>query len=317
MRSISRALAAVIVATFITSLAPNFADAAESQPTLTFALKIQTLEQQADQRKLGSDEIKRLEQEIDRLLEPNVQSKLGLDIRTALAEQILKHTFDPSTVQNGHHNTALVAALETEVYRNHPALAAKVVADIALHGSINTDTETAIILDDRNLECLDAETERTYASQLFQIAMANAYCQTQRKDPNGRSLKKGKMQFVQTNERRSASDTGERIYVTHEDGTKETILKDGSFEPMSDLEITSKGLEIAYTFLTGRADCTTYGALAANQNPSKFITLGETTVITRSATKDSVALGSGWNVAKSTCKNGVCTRKPQFVANSL
>jgi hypothetical protein len=269
---------------------------------------IESFKAAAQKRGIDTTEVDLTISQVRRMLTP--QGHLSLSQREDLAHQLLTHAIHPMTVKHGNHNTALVASLESKLYEMKPSIVAKVVADIALNGSPLCDEDAvAIELEPRNLKpeaCAGSDGERSFASQLFQVSMVNAHLQPLRKDPNGRKLKNAKLHFVQTHDRRHSNDTGERLIIAHDDGTKETLLHEGSFEPISDAGITMTSMRNAYSSLTGRTDFDSLGNIEQRQNPSRFITLGETTVLSNSATVSGVRFGNGWIVAGGNCANGMC-----------
>lgn len=270
------------------------------------------------ERGLAKSEIDLVCMQVERLVQTSEHSPLTTEQRAGLAEQVLAHCSNPNTVKAGQHNTQLIASMEAKLYEKSPSIVACALADVAANASLTTATGKVVVLDTGSLQ---PETDtslsggRTLASQLFQVAIANVHWQNQRKDHTGRLIKKGRIQFTQTNEKCSDLDTGERLTVAYEDGTVETLIDQGTMEPLTDPAISNAQLKNVYVSLTGRADFEALGELTASQNPSRFITLGEDTTIHRGSGGNGFSIGSGWMVAATKgCHNGMCATGPQKMA---
>lgn len=153
--------------------------------------------------------------------------------RELLVASIKKHAAEPGSVNQGKHNTCALAALETRMYRRNPVAVAELLKDVATRGSCTLASGRTVQIDQASLRP-DQEARcagyglRSYASQLFQIATANIYWQSQEKDPRGIECGAGKIKYVQ----RAAlaglpQDTGERLLIDWGDGTLETVVDDG------------------------------------------------------------------------------------------
>lgn len=119
--------------------------------------------------------------QIRRLLEPPVGSSVATSKeRATLARQILMQAAEPDTICQGHHNTCTVASLESVVYSKHPSKAAEMLVDLALSGQFTAPDGAVLKLDPHPRDYiqrfdLTSAHERTYASELFQLAIVNLY----------------------------------------------------------------------------------------------------------------------------------------------
>jgi hypothetical protein len=269
----------------------------------------------AQKRGLAKNEIDGVTAQVERLTAPNERAVLSQEQRSELAEQILAHCAQPDSVTAGEHNTQLIASLETKLYEKAPAVVAGALADIATNGTITTTKGRTISFDSNQLRRDASADGRSFANQLFQIAVANIHWQVQRKDHTGRAIKSGRIMFTQTDNRCSDADTGERLVVAYDDGTVETLIDQNTMRPLTDPAVGSTQLKSAYVALTGRADFEALGELNARQNPSRFITLGEDTAMFGGTGGNGIKIGSGWMVAATNgCANGTCVRPAQNMA---
>lgn len=270
----------------------------------------------AGQRGLAKDQVDALCAQVQRLTAANDHAVLSSEQRSELAAQILAHTAEPNTVKAGEHNTQLIASLESKLYQQAPEVVAATLADLAIGGSLTTSRGKVISLDKAQLRREAESNGRTFANQLFQVAVANVHWQSQRKDHMGRAIKNGRIVFTQTDNRCSAADTGERLVVAYDDGTVETLIDQNTMRPLSDPAVGVTQLKAAYAALTGRADFDALGQLDARVNPSKFITLGEDTALYGGSGGNGIKIGDGWMVAATNgCANGTCTRPARAVAS--
>jgi len=108
--------------------------------------------------------------------------------RVVLAEQVMALAADPlKNSRQGGYNTCGAADIEFAMYTRHPEAAAPVVADVALSGKYVARDGTTVAIDmtpqgesavDRDADYTMAKrgvdrNERSYASQLFQVATLN------------------------------------------------------------------------------------------------------------------------------------------------
>ncbi|HEY9869366.1 MAG TPA: hypothetical protein V6D08_09390 [Candidatus Obscuribacterales bacterium] len=136
---------------------------------------------------MAPDELAKTFRQIGRLLEAKDTPDWPIKAadRAVLAEQILHHAAFPSSIDQGKHSTCNVATVESRMFAKNPAAAAQFISDVALTGSYATRDNPPKVIE-INKESLqrhpaDGEEsrnppkdgERSYASQLFQVAAVN------------------------------------------------------------------------------------------------------------------------------------------------
>jgi hypothetical protein len=136
------------------------------------------------------DEIKDTMAETRRILEAEGDEPLKPEQRVMLAEQVIHHAADPTTVEQGHYGTCQAAAMESRMYARDPSTAAKLVADVATTGEYTAADGSHVKLHKDNFQP-DSETgnwpttgsgDRSLANQLFQSTAINL--RYQKTDPN-------------------------------------------------------------------------------------------------------------------------------------
>jgi hypothetical protein len=136
--------------------------------------------------KLAHDEISKTFSQISRLLE--AQNRTGLPVdelrRTRIAEQLIRNSATPTSIDQGSFNTCNVATVEVSTFSRHPAAATKLVVDMATEGKyvlrngreikINAEAFQNFSPDDLNPP---DEGTRSLASQIFQVTAVNIHYQ--------------------------------------------------------------------------------------------------------------------------------------------
>ncbi len=104
---------------------------------------------EAQFEKLGHDakEKSRFYWELNRIMDPQRNSKFSSSERYDLMEQVLNHAAFPSSVHQGLNNTCNVAVCESRIYRRSPHQMARMVADIAETGNFQTLSGAVIDLE--------------------------------------------------------------------------------------------------------------------------------------------------------------------------
>lgn len=119
--------------------------------------------------------------QIERLLTADsvkISQETG-DERAWLAEQILDHAAAPDQIDQGQHPTCVLTDIESIMYTDDPAEAARMVVDAALNGSVNIAGDEVHIPAPNLIPEGEAtinpplDTQRDFASQLFQSVVAN------------------------------------------------------------------------------------------------------------------------------------------------
>lgn len=133
---------------------------------------------------------------VNRLLTAGAESILTYPERLRLAEQIMLQAAYPRSIDQGQNCTCNVTTVEHRVYALQPQEAARLVADIAITGKYTTadgkvvdlnrvggirpDSEARVSLDEPfrgrdHFGDLKHDGDRTWASQLFQMAAVNLH----------------------------------------------------------------------------------------------------------------------------------------------
>lgn len=135
--------------------------------------------------------------------------------RTAIAEQIIHQAANPTSIDQGYHNTCNVATIETKLYTVEPSRAAEVIANVATTGKhqipgpppLDVEVDPNSIKPDREARTNPPKDgQRSHASQIFEVAAVNsfyAYSNSLQNPP-------GKIRYEQ-HEPGKAPDTGERL----------------------------------------------------------------------------------------------------------
>lgn len=169
-------------------------------------------------------------QQIERLLRNPQEGELTLEQRKRLAEQILFQAIRPyENVRQGKNMTCALATLEKRLYAHQPSVIARIITDIVLTGKfevsdkgqrktidmrpnmapggllpdadaraqpmIDLDSPLQHIFDiHRDLE--NVGRQRSHASQITQMALANAHWQSVAVDPEGKPVTPGDIRFI-------------------------------------------------------------------------------------------------------------------------
>jgi hypothetical protein len=128
---------------------------------------------------------------VARLYEAKDNPSLPIDAkqRQALARQVLDNAADPTSIDQGSHNTCNVTTLESRAYSRTPSEAARMVADVATTGQYTSRSGLTVKLDKDSLTAHNGAENltktdgvRDFSGQLFQVTAVNlAY---QKENPN-------------------------------------------------------------------------------------------------------------------------------------
>lgn len=135
--------------------------------------------------------------------------------RVAIAEQIMHQAANPTSVDQGFHNTCNVTTIETKLYTTDPSKAAEIVANVTTTGKteIPGPPRTTVEVDPKSL-IADREArnnppvdgQRSHASQIFEVTAVNMHYALE----NQKTNPPGKIRYEQ-HEPGKAPDTGERL----------------------------------------------------------------------------------------------------------
>lgn len=182
-------------------------------------------------RNLAADQVTLLAKEIVAFMESSICGPTA-ELDRMLVLQVIRQTANPTVINQGHHNTCALAALESRIYSRVPATAARIVFALRRKASfLTTDNHLVALnakdaLPDHEALRIHNPRARSYASQLFQLGAANAYWQRQSLDPRGISVPQGAMHYSQCpwEERIDPLDTCERLTISWNNQIVETIM---------------------------------------------------------------------------------------------
>lgn len=130
----------------------------------------------------NSTEIARTYREVSRILETRGEQPFKAADRLAIAQQVIQQAADATSIDQGKHATCNVATLECRIYSLNPSEAARLVADVVVHGEYHTHSGKLVQPAANSLKP-DWEAknnpprdgDRSYASQIFQVTAVNIY----------------------------------------------------------------------------------------------------------------------------------------------
>jgi hypothetical protein len=155
----------------------------------------------------SAEQAKQTYEEVERLLTAE-QGAVSQPERILLAQNIMHHAAQPTSIDQGKYKTCTTTAASELIYLTRPELAAKMAADTALTGQWTTPDGKTIKIDKESLiptpesrvnPPLDGD--RSYATQVLNLVMSNEI--TQRREPPE--------YYYQSEKRSNAADSGERL----------------------------------------------------------------------------------------------------------
>lgn len=176
-----------------------------------------------------------------------------------LCQHLIIELSDPSTVAQGDHNTCALAALQILFYYEEPSRLCDLVFQ-AHAGKISLPNGRIILMPENNI-APDLEARnfgpktwfRSYAGQLFQVAAANVYWQSQVRDTHGNKVPLGSINYVQDYPDDSPynADTKERVITKWAPEVTEILMCDQG-SPESSPNFTFKTIADTYKLLGGQ-----------------------------------------------------------------
>lgn len=165
-----------------------------------FKAKLAKFESRQSQRGLPDYESLGTLLQIGRVLHPD--TKLAHGNKSKLARDMLSNAADPTSIDQGGHNTCNVTSFQVRLYTQEPAVASKIVADTAIAGKFVCADGTQVkplSLTPDNEAAADPTPDglRNHASQIFQMVAINAYWNRRDTLPGGKTIGKGNIQYAQ------------------------------------------------------------------------------------------------------------------------
>lgn len=206
---------------------------------------LNTFERRAQSAGVSDAQVADVYFNVSRLLTADASAVIPEKERLRIAQQIIRNSAKPSSIDQGKHGTCNVAVVESRTYTRTPGAAAKVVADVATTGSFITadgttitPTRRSLIPDDESDSNPPSDGQRGAASHLFQVTAANIHWQRKVVTPDGKFAGFGNIKYEQIPSKRSrlTGDTGERVMDYSLDPPRETTdYKRGPSLSVSDL----------------------------------------------------------------------------------
>lgn len=229
---------------------------------------------------VSNDQIIRTLRKVGELIDGEQKEPIDQATRVKIAEQVMDQLARPTTIDQGAHNTCNVTSIESMMYTTEPYEAVRAVTEMATRGSymtkdghqvkmftesrnpdgtikttydssLNPDPEAAAHLaPGASLTSRELDGQRSYASQLFQLAAVNTFWSQCDTLPDGTKAKvqPGSLRYVQ----RSPSppgDSGERLIDCSKDPPVE--IKDKHGEVYSEPHLTIARMALVYRRMTG------------------------------------------------------------------
>ncbi len=173
-----------------------------------FNLRMQEFETRARSENLTAAQIDATYGQIRRIIE-GPSAALSEAQRLNIAEQTISMAADPTSIDQGVHDTCGAAVVEVRTYMKHPEKAIKLVADAALNGEVLTSGGVALPIDttphDTSKLDFPKSGQRSHASELFQVAAINLALNSRPKTVPG------SIAYRQNDRRPETINLGERV----------------------------------------------------------------------------------------------------------
>ena len=252
----------------------------EPEKLAKFKEHMQLFEDRAGRDKLSPTEITKTYKELDRLLEAKGDKPLKPEQRKDLAEQIMRQAADPTTIDQGGHNTCNMATVETRMYTRNPSDAARLVTDVALTGQyVATDGRRVRVNPGAHDEARNPDTndgERSHASEIFQVTAVNLHIDQENRKTNPR----GQLRYEQHPNTPGSGSSGEQII---DYATKPPTVKD-DHPRIFDQNLGN--LRDTYTAITGKPE---KGIVIGHDSPEMDKSDGVTRVKSEQELNDALA----------------------------
>jgi hypothetical protein len=154
----------------------NAIDRLDSARRDRFYRRMEEFETRARKEYMPAAQIEATYAQIRRLIEGRSAS-LTEEQCINIAEQTISMAADPTSIDQGVHDTCGAAVVEVRTYMRHPEKAIQLVADAALNGEVLTKSGRALPIDttphDTSKLDFPKPGQRSHASELFQVAAIN------------------------------------------------------------------------------------------------------------------------------------------------
>lgn len=186
----------------------NAIDGLSAERRERFYNRMEAFETRARAERLAPEQIDATYRQINRLISTRTNT-LTDEQRLNIAEQVMSMAADPTTIDQGVHDTCGAAVIEVRTYIRHPEKAIKLVAGAALNAEVLTKNGVALPIDTtpHDTSKLDAPKsgQRSHARELFQVAAINLVIN------DGLGRKEGSLAYRQNDRRPETINLGEMV----------------------------------------------------------------------------------------------------------
>ncbi|MBA3992225.1 MAG: hypothetical protein C0469_01775 [Cyanobacteria bacterium DS2.3.42] len=170
--------------------------------------RMEEFETRARNEHLTAAQVDATYEQIQRLIQ-TPSASLTEEQRLNIAEQTISMAADPTSIDQGMHDTCGAAVVEVRTYMRHPEKAIQLVADAALTGEVWTKSGKTLPIDvtphDTSKLDFPKSGQRSHASELFQVAAINLAL-------NARpGIQEGSLAYRQNDRRPETINFGERV----------------------------------------------------------------------------------------------------------
>lgn len=183
-----------------------------------FHARMEEFESRATAARLSSRQVDATYAQIRRLLESPADS-LTAEQRLNIAEQVITMAADPTSIDQGVHDTCGAAVLEVRTYLRHPEKAVQLVTDVALTGKVVAPGGTALNIDvtphDTSKLAFPKSGQRSHASEIFQVTAINLALNSKP------GVREGSLAYIQKDRRPETVNLGEMVIDYSENPPRE------------------------------------------------------------------------------------------------
>lgn len=148
-----------------------------------FKQNMQAFEQRAKRDHLSSEEVAKTYRDLSNILSTRGDTPMTERERARLVTQTLRAIANPKSNDQGAYGTCQTAIIENRVLAEEPSKATAILSQIAKDGKFTAMDGTRVEMDATNLRAhgqsafniADSKNVRTYASQVLEMAIRNAY----------------------------------------------------------------------------------------------------------------------------------------------
>jgi len=182
---------------------------------IAFKQNMQVFEQRAKRDHLSSEEVAKTYRDLSNILNTRGDTPMTERERARLATQTLRAIANPKSNDQGAYGTCQTAIIENRVLAEEPSKATAILSQIAKDGKFTAMDGTRVEMDATNLRAhgqsafniADGKNVRTYASQVLEMAIRNAYLTRS----NQSSVPPEEMRLLQQDDPRQFDYRGQQV----------------------------------------------------------------------------------------------------------